>query len=1141
MKRMGHNMRGTFLTLLLSTLLLFLGGCSGDSTTTTNTDNNTTQTTPSTVPTLDNFIAYIDETATIGTIVGSIHVTNSGDSDISSFTLSDTTNFSIDSAGEITTSSTLDFETTTQYTFTAYATNDAGNSENVSVTININDVVESSVSVPTLSSFTTSIDEDVSIGTTVGSITITDSGNSTITSYTLSDTTNFNISSSGVITTKTTLDYESTTVYNLTVYATNGVGDSASVAVTININDIPDIVPTLTAFTASIDEDVTIGTSVGSVSISVTGDTAITSFTLSDTTNFLIDSSGEITTKTTFDYETTTQYTLTVYATNSAGNSTSVNVTVNISDIADEVPTLADFTAAIDENATIGTIVGSIHVTNSGDSAITSFTLSGTTNFNIDSAGEITTVTTFDYNTTSVYNLTVYATNTAGNSTSVNVTININNPVTPISSICNTTSLKFENFTPATVLNLWAEGQDGILDTNILHWNSITGATSYEYDITLGVDNAYVSGVNAHTASNIYFIYDSGVGGYSYSFSGDDITFYANRLTLGSSVTITMRALNGTSTIATSDPITFTIGKNYITETPEHILSSSGDTLVDLEWCALDTTPSSYTIKYGTSESNLNQSVSGISSATLSQTISSLTNDTGYYFSVAGTNVNGDGKFSEIINTTPTLNPANIDLSIDNVTFNQSVQVDLDNNTNSTPIISNKPGILRVFVNSDSLSENLKVDVKLGGTYGGNALTPIIKEVALSDTPYASADSTNKVIHFDINTTEWMRTGTTFYVELDPFDKISEIDDSNNRYPGIATEESFGFVDRYKMRIKLVPITTNNGAVTITQEIIDGTKEYLESIYPLDEVEVTVGDVLTSSYSPDSAGNYWNNVLSDLVIQKDSEVAIDSTLADVFYFGVIESSATDPYGVAGLAYVNDMLDFSVQEPLLVGIGRIDEITSRKFYEVTAHEIGHNHGRYHVASSAETNDNCGVPADPDLSYPYNGSGVYGRISKTGFIKVDYNLLEKDHYHDLMTYCDRTWISDYNYKAIDDFEKRLDTFYSRSTNPNAYLAPPIINKTSGNMIYGNVTQDTNDVSIYTQERKREIMWNSEISQSEARLYAIVKFINANEMRIPFIVMSLDHIDTKMFKFFIPSTDEIESITIEDTQLSTLTPMQ
>lgn len=814
-------------------------------------------------------------------------------------------------------------------------------------------------------------------------------------------------------------------------------------------------------------------------------------------------------------------------STDNSGNDT----TQSVSTI---VPTLGDFNASIDEDVTIDTSVGTITVLDAGDSAIASFTLSDTTNFNIDSTGEITTVTTFDYAATSVYNLTVYATNSAGNSGSVDVTININNPVTPIASICDTSLLQFGNYTQATLLNLWVEGQNGVLDTNKLHWNSITGATSYEYDITLGVDNAYVAGVNAHTATNIHFIYDSGEAGYHYSFSGDDIVFYANRLTLGSSVTITMRALNGASTIATSDPITFTIGKEYITQTPEHITSSIGDTSVDLEWCALSTIPSSYTIKYGTTESNLDQSISGISSATLSQTISSLTNDTGYYFSIAGANTNGNGRFSEVINTTPTLNPANIDLSIDNVTFNQSVQVDLDNNTNSTPIISNKPGVLRVFVNSNSLADNLKVDVKLGGTYNGTALTPIIKEVALSDTPYASADSTNKVIHFDINTTEWMRAGTTFYVELDPDNKISESDDSNNRYPGIATEESFGFEDRYKMRVKLIPVTTNNGAVTITQEIIDGTKVYLEAIYPLSEVEVTVGGVLTSLYTPDAAGNYWDSVLGDVEIQKENEVFADSTLADVFYYGVINSSATDPYGVAGLAYLN-LSNFSI-EPQLVGIGRIDEITSRKFYEVVAHEIGHNHGRYHVDDQGETNDNCGSPLNLDGSYPYSN----GRISKTGFIDVDYNLLEKDHYHDLMTYCDRTWISDYNYKAIYDFEKGLDTYYSRSTNPNAYFAPPLVYKVSGKMIYAKITKDANNKAIYTLRKQRDTIYNSEIPQLQTNLYAIVKFVNGTEMKIPFIAVSLDHIDTKMFKFFIPSTDEIETIVIEDTELSTLSTL-
>ena len=92
------------------------------------------------IPTLEPFSGNIEENATIGTQVGTVMVTSNGGADITAFTLSDTSNFSIDEEGVITSNSTLDYETTSSYSLTVTATNSAGESESVSVTINVGDV-----------------------------------------------------------------------------------------------------------------------------------------------------------------------------------------------------------------------------------------------------------------------------------------------------------------------------------------------------------------------------------------------------------------------------------------------------------------------------------------------------------------------------------------------------------------------------------------------------------------------------------------------------------------------------------------------------------------------------------------------------------------------------------------------------------------------------------------------------------------------------------------------------------------------------------------------------------------------------------------------------------------------------------------
>jgi surface protein len=80
----------------------------------------------------------------------------------------------------------------------------------------------------------------------VGRVSVANSGDSAITSFTLSDTTNFEINGSGVIKTKTALDYETAQSYSLSVTATNSAGESAPVNVTIDVNDIDEIAPEVT-------------------------------------------------------------------------------------------------------------------------------------------------------------------------------------------------------------------------------------------------------------------------------------------------------------------------------------------------------------------------------------------------------------------------------------------------------------------------------------------------------------------------------------------------------------------------------------------------------------------------------------------------------------------------------------------------------------------------------------------------------------------------------------------------------------------------------------------------------------------------------------------------------------------------------
>ena len=83
--------------------------------------------------------------------------------------------------------------------------------------------------VPSLSYFSTYVNDNVPKGTNIGSIDILKKGGTNIKSFVLSDAKNFKIKKNGTIFTNSTLDYTNTKSYGLTVYAINDAGNSQSV------------------------------------------------------------------------------------------------------------------------------------------------------------------------------------------------------------------------------------------------------------------------------------------------------------------------------------------------------------------------------------------------------------------------------------------------------------------------------------------------------------------------------------------------------------------------------------------------------------------------------------------------------------------------------------------------------------------------------------------------------------------------------------------------------------------------------------------------------------------------------------------------------------------------------------------------
>ena len=295
-------------------------------------------------PILATLITSIVENASENSIVGNLPIIDNGTTPISSIILNGlgNANFNISTTGEITVAvhAVLDYETSSSFSLTAVAHNEAGDSNEATIIISILDVNETSA--PLLQNSLASVEENSPSGTVVGDVTIVDSGSSPIDSIALSGEghSNFTVSTTGTITTTSSasLDYETKSFYHLIAIATNSVGHSDSVDVNIfilNVTDTPTR-PTLSGTSLHTSENKTTGSTVGNIPIVDEGSSSISSFTLSGNGayNFTVCSSGvvSISNESDIDYEREQHYQLTAIATNNEGNSNSVNVTIYIDD-----------------------------------------------------------------------------------------------------------------------------------------------------------------------------------------------------------------------------------------------------------------------------------------------------------------------------------------------------------------------------------------------------------------------------------------------------------------------------------------------------------------------------------------------------------------------------------------------------------------------------------------------------------------------------------------------------------------------------------------------------------------------------------------------------------------------------------------
>ncbi|RUM71269.1 MAG: hypothetical protein DSZ07_00810, partial [Sulfurovum sp.] len=223
-------------------------------------------------------------------------------------------------------------------------------------------------------------------------------------------------------------------LFELTIEATDSYFNSAKKEFLIQIIDVNETIPQIPILketNLSIFENNISNAFIGTVIVENQGSEPIDTFALigEDNQNFTINKEGQLFASKIFDYETKKSYIFEVEATNRVGKSKQVKVTVQINDIADIKPTIQNVSITVSENLAIGTLIGKVNVTNSGDSNISNITLEGynSSSFQIDKSSNVYVRSYLDYESYNLYYLQYRAINKAGESEPANLTVRITN------------------------------------------------------------------------------------------------------------------------------------------------------------------------------------------------------------------------------------------------------------------------------------------------------------------------------------------------------------------------------------------------------------------------------------------------------------------------------------------------------------------------------------------------------------------------------------------------------------------------------------------------------------------------------------------------------------------------------------------
>ena len=384
-----------------------------------------------------------EDTAT-DTNIGSAITATDADNDTLTYSLSGTNESSfeiVSSSGQLKTKDALNHETKSSYVVTISVSDGEGGSDSISVTINVTNVNEAPVfsdGTTTTRAIAENVGANINIGTAVkaadpdtdDSLTYT-LGGTNAASFAIDDKT-------GQLKTNAALDFETKTVYSVTITVSDGsLTDTITVTITVtNLDETPsNIAPVFDdgdSTTRSIAENTPADRNIGAAVSATDTDSNTLAYLLSgdDASSFdIVSTTGQLKTNAALNYEDKDTYQVKVSVLDGSSTDT-IDVTINVTDV-NEAPVFADdsTTLSVAENTAASTNIGSAITATDPDGDDLTYSLEGSDAASFDivsTTGQLKTKAALDYEDETSYSVTLKAADDNLSDT-ISVTINVTN------------------------------------------------------------------------------------------------------------------------------------------------------------------------------------------------------------------------------------------------------------------------------------------------------------------------------------------------------------------------------------------------------------------------------------------------------------------------------------------------------------------------------------------------------------------------------------------------------------------------------------------------------------------------------------------------------------------------------------------